>query len=246
MAIGNNSNKKKKIIVRTKPDPYLRKEWYNVRAPTMFKHNDICQTPVLKTAGLRVSSECIKGRVYTANLGDLAENEAVNGNINFQFKAMETKENNSLTDFFGYTVTRHKYQSLFRKGCSRISCVSDVTTKDGYQLRVFGIAFTERTEKQHKINCYAKTSQIKNVRKIMNTKVQEEIKNSSMAQVMAKLAGQSIDEKMNSNASKVVLLRDVLIQRVKLVQAPRFDSEKFASLYSGVASEFGKKVEKKE
>ena len=41
MAIGGNTNKKKKIVVRTKPDPYLRKEWYSVKAPSMFKHNDI-------------------------------------------------------------------------------------------------------------------------------------------------------------------------------------------------------------
>lgn len=95
MAIGNNSSKKKKIIQRTKPDPYLRKEWFNVKAPVMFKHNEIGQTPVLKTAGLRIASECIKGRIYEANLGDLAENETVNGNSKFFLRAVQTKENNS-------------------------------------------------------------------------------------------------------------------------------------------------------
>lgn len=158
MAIGNNSNKKKKIIVRTKPDPYLRKEWYNVKAPPMFKHNDIGQTPVLKTAGLRVASEVIKGRIYESNLGDLAENEAVNGNIKFYFKAVETKDNSSLTDFYGYSITRHKLQSLFRKRCSKIDSVVDVQTKDGYLLRVFAIAFTDKDEKSYSQNCYAKTS----------------------------------------------------------------------------------------
>ena len=41
MAIDNNSNKKKKIVIRAKPDPYLRKEWYAVRAPSMFKKSEI-------------------------------------------------------------------------------------------------------------------------------------------------------------------------------------------------------------
>ena len=107
MAIGNNSNKKKKIVVRTKPDPYLRKEWYNVKVPTIFKNNEIGQTPVQRTAGLRVSSEVIKGRVYEANLGDLAGNEEANGNQKFYFKAVDSKDNNSYTDFCGYRITRH-------------------------------------------------------------------------------------------------------------------------------------------
>ena len=154
-----------------------------------------------------------------------------------------------MTDFHGYTLTRHKYYSLFRKGCSKIDAVVDVNTKDGYQLRVFAIGFTDRAEKTHKRNCWAKTSTIKNVRKVMSAKVQEELKGCTIKDVMSKLASQTIDEKMSANANKIVLLRDVIVERVKLVQAPKFDAEKFNALHSGVASEFGKKVtagEKKE
>lgn len=246
MVIGNNSNKKKKIIVRIKPDPYLRKEWYSVRAPSMFKHCDIGQTPVQKTQGLRVSSEVIKGRVYECNLGDLAENEAQNGNAKFYFKAIQTEDNTSKTDFDGYKITTHKYCSLFRKGSSKIDAVCDATTKDGYHLRVFGIAFTTFPEKRTKMNCYAKTSQIKKIRKQMTTRMQEDIANSSMKDVMAKLASAHINEKMTTSVNQVVPCRDVMIQRVKLVSAPKFDQDKFNALYSGAAQEFGKKVERKE
>lgn len=81
----------------------------------------------------------------------------------------------------------------------------------------------------------------------MTETITNEIKNANIKELMTKLAGQSIDSKMASNANKYgAMLRDVLIYRVKLVQAPKFDAEKFqTTLYSGIAQDFGTKVEQK-
>ena len=58
--------KGKKII-----DTMAKKEWYDVRAPNQFKERQVCKTLVSRTAGLRIASDGLKGRIFDANLGDL-------------------------------------------------------------------------------------------------------------------------------------------------------------------------------
>ena len=48
-----------------------------------------------------------------------------------------------------------------------IECAVDVTTTDGYKLRLFCIAFTKRRQNQLKKTTYAQTAQIKQIRKKM-------------------------------------------------------------------------------
>ena len=48
-----------------------------------------------------------------------------------------------------------------------IECAVDVTTTDGYKLRMFCIAFTKRRQNQLKKTTYAQTAQIKMIRKKM-------------------------------------------------------------------------------
>ena len=98
-----------------------------------------------------------------------------------------------MTDFCGYQITRHLEHSLFRKYCSKISSVCDAATKDGYKLRIFGIAFTDRQPRDPKSNCYIKSSTIKIVRKRMNETILGEISGCSMKDLMVKLANKSIN-----------------------------------------------------
>ena len=67
---GGKKGQKKKIV-----DPFTRKEWYDVRAPVMFITRAICKTPVNKTAGTRIASDSLKGRVYEVSLADLQNDD---------------------------------------------------------------------------------------------------------------------------------------------------------------------------
>ena len=68
---------KKKII-----DPFTRKDWYDVKAPSTFKVRDVGKTLVNRTQGTRIASDGLKGRVYEVSLADL-QNEQVQNLGNF-------------------------------------------------------------------------------------------------------------------------------------------------------------------
>merc|ERR1711879_619612 len=65
MAVGKNKKLmkgkkggKKKII-----DPFTRKEWYDVKAPNLFKNRQVGKTLVTRTIGTKIASANLKGLV---------------------------------------------------------------------------------------------------------------------------------------------------------------------------------------
>jgi len=80
----NKKNLKKKGNRKKASDAFLKKEWYDVRAPTSFSKNEICHTSVNATVAEKLSSTSLKGRVFETNLADLelAEDKA---NKKFKF-----------------------------------------------------------------------------------------------------------------------------------------------------------------
>lgn len=65
-------------------------------------------------------------------------------------------------------MTRDKLCSLIRKWQTLIEAYVDVTTTDGYYLRIFAIGFTKKQANQAvKSTCYAQAGQVRNIRKKM-------------------------------------------------------------------------------
>jgi small subunit ribosomal protein S3Ae len=55
MAIGKNKKLGKKKGAKKKTDPFLRKEWYDVKAPAPFSKRIFGKTCVTKTTGTSIS-----------------------------------------------------------------------------------------------------------------------------------------------------------------------------------------------
>ena len=79
----------------------------------------------------------------------------------------EVQGKNCLTSFYGMDFTSDKLRSLVRKWQTLIEAHVDVRTTDGYLLRLFAIGFTKKRPNQVKKTTYAKSSQVKEIRKKM-------------------------------------------------------------------------------
>ncbi len=77
MTIGKNKKLGKKLKAGKKKavDPFTRKEWYDIKAPSAFTTRIAGTTPVSRTAGTYVASDALKGRVFTVSLADLQVRE---------------------------------------------------------------------------------------------------------------------------------------------------------------------------
>ena len=69
MAVGKNKRLTKggkKGGKKKAGDPFLRKEWYDIKAPSMFSQRNCGKTLVSRTQGTKIATEELKGRVLEA------------------------------------------------------------------------------------------------------------------------------------------------------------------------------------
>merc|ERR1719253_485567 len=154
-------------------DPFLKKEWYDVKAPSVFSVRNCAKTLCSRTQGTKIASEELKGRVMELNLADLNQDED-QASKKVKLCIEDVQGRNCLTDFHGMTITRDKLCSLIRKWHTLIEANVDVKTTDGYMVRIFVLAFTKRRPDQVKTNCYAQSAQIRKIRAKMTEIVQNE------------------------------------------------------------------------
>merc|ERR1711916_167096 len=145
MAIGKNkrmSKGGKKVI-----DPMTRKEWYNIKAPNLFKIREVGKTPVNRSQGTYIASDALKGRVFVANLGDLNEDED-QSHRKIRLLCEDVQGRDVLTSFQGMVFTTDKLKSLIKKWHTLIEANADIKTTDGYVLRLFCIGFSKKRPNQ--------------------------------------------------------------------------------------------------
>merc|ERR1711977_543547 len=151
MAVGKNkglAKSGKKGVKKKVVDPFTRKDWYDIKAPTVFKVRDVGKTLVNRTQGTKLASDGLKGRVYEVSLADLQnEQDAERSYKKFKLSCEEVQGKNCLTQFYGMNLTTDKLRSLVKKWQTLIEAHVDVKTTDGYLLRVFCIGFTQNNNR---------------------------------------------------------------------------------------------------
>jgi len=240
MAIGKNKrkpkkgSKKKKII-----DPFARKDWYDVKAPSCFTNNAIGKTPVNQTQGKVLSSDSLKGRVFEASLADLTKDEE-RAYRSITLVAEDIQGRTVLTNFHGMHFTSDKVKSLVKKWQTLIEGHVDVKTTDGYHLRLFAIAFTKKRPNQLKLTSYAQTSQIKQIRKKMVDIMVRESATCDIVSLFKKFNSETIGKHIESECQGIYPLKDCHIRKAKIVRRPKFDAYKLADLHAeGKAEDTG-------
>lgn len=117
-------------------DRWRAKEWYRVYAPEMFSKMQLGETPADSPDG-------VMGRVTEATVQDLT-GDFSKMHIKIKFKVNNISGLDAHTMFYGHDLTSDYVRRLTRRKRTKTDAVVDVTTKDGWNIRVKPMAVSEQ------------------------------------------------------------------------------------------------------
>ncbi|CAB3379917.1 Hypothetical predicted protein [Cloeon dipterum] len=253
MAVGKNkglSKGGKKGVKKKIVDPFTRKDWYDVKAPSTFTKRQIGKTLVNRTQGTKIASEGLKGRVFEVSLADLQDDKDAERSFRkFKLIAEDVQGRNVLCNFNGMDLTTDRLRSMVKKWQTLIEANVDVKTTDGYLLRVFCIGFTQKDQMSQRKTCYAQHTQVRAIRKKMVELITSNVVTSDLKEVVNKLLPDSMAKDIEKACQGIYPLHDVYIRKVKVLKKPRFDLSKLLEMHGdakGESSEPGSKADRPE
>jgi small subunit ribosomal protein S3Ae len=184
-------------------DKWREKNWYMVVAPASFGNIDVGETPA--GSGKQLMGRKVETTLYNIS-GDFNQIH-----IKLYFQVNDIKGNKAYTHFAGHDFTRDYLRSLVRRGSSRIDGVFDVTTKDGYRIRVCAIAFPMRR---------AKTTQQLAIRHIMQEIVTKRASELAFDAFIQECVLGKIGSDIYNRAKTVFPLRKCEIRKSTLMAPP--------------------------
>ncbi len=184
-------------------DKWKMKEWYDVNAPAYFGGKLLASVP----AG---SEDIMLGRIIEATLYDITE-DISQQHLKLYFQVIGMKEKEAETIFKGHEYTGDYLRSLVRRGSTRIDGIFNLTTKDGFKLRVSTVAFTISR---------ARKSQISGVREVMGRILKEKSKSLNFDQFVQEAVLGKVASDVYNEAKKIIPLRHVGIRKSRLTSHP--------------------------
>ena len=204
-------------------DPFLKKEWYKLVAPSMFSNKECGVTIVTKTQGTKVASDELKGRVIELSLADLSKDKDGEYWRKIKLCIEDVQGYNCLLNFHGMDMTRDKLCNLIKKRKSIIEASIDVKTTDGYMIRMFCIAFTKKQEGQTKATCYATHAKTKAIRAKMSQYMNEIGSKGDLKSLVQTLITADCGTAICRSCSTIFPIEDCFIRKVKVLKKPKFD-----------------------
>ncbi|KAG6532787.1 hypothetical protein ZIOFF_006640 [Zingiber officinale] len=245
MAVGKNKriSKGKKGGKKKTVDPFTKKDWYDIKAPSVFSVRNVGKTLVSRTQGTKIASEGLKHRVFEVSLADL-QNDEDQAYRKIRLRAEDVQGKNVLTNFWGMNFTTDKLRSLVRKWQTLIEAHVDVKTTDNYTLRLFCIAFTKRRPNQVKRTCYAQSSQIRQIRRKMTEIMVNQASSCDLKDLVQKFIPEVIGKEIEKATTSIFPLQNVFIRKVKILKAPKFDLGKLMEVHGDYKEDVGVKLDR--
>jgi small subunit ribosomal protein S3Ae len=154
--------------------------------------------------------EQLIGRVVEATLYDITSDFS-HQNLKLFFQINEIEGKTARTLFKGHEYSRDYLRSLVRRRTTKIDGLFNLTTKDGYKMRVSVSALTLSR---------IRTSQEKIIRNMMDKTVKEKAAALTLDQFVQEMVLGKIASDIYNEAKKVAPLRHVGIRKSKLVAQP--------------------------
>ncbi|MCE2056267.1 40S ribosomal protein S3-1 [Datura stramonium] len=200
-------------------DPYAKKDWYDIKAPSVFGVRNVGKTLVTRTQGTKIASEGLKHRRFEVSLADL-QNDEDHSFRKIRLRAEDVQGRNVLTNFYGMDFTTDKLRSLVKKWQSLIEAHVDVKTTDSYTLRMFCIGSPKSAPNQQKEP--ATHSQARFARFVARCVRSWEIEKATQASTPLQM----------------------FIRKVKILKAPKFDLGRLMEVHGDYSEDVGVKVDR--
>ena len=192
------SSKKRRV-----KDKWRGKDWFMIKSPSYFGGVELGTFPSDEPSKLL-------GRIVDATLYDIT-NDFAHQYLKMYFQVTDVDGKTAQTIFKGHEYSRDYLRSLVRRRTTRVDSILNVTTKDGYQLRVAVSSFTLAR---------IKTSQEQALRALTKRIVEEKAGSLSFDQFVQEIVLGKIASDIYNDAKKIAPLRHVGIQKSKLLLTP--------------------------
>ncbi len=184
-------------------DKWRGKSWYVVMSPSYFGGVELGTLPSDDPSKL-------VGRVVDVTLYDIT-NDFAHQYLKMYFQVTDVDGKTANTIFRGHEYSRDYLRSLVRRRTTRVDAVLEVTTKDGYRLRLSVCAFTLTR---------IKTTQEQTIRGLMKRLVEEKAGALTFDQFVQETVLGKIASDIYNEAKKIAPLRHVGIRKSKLTYRP--------------------------
>ncbi|MCD6445775.1 30S ribosomal protein S3ae [Candidatus Bathyarchaeota archaeon] len=181
-------------------DKWRGKSWYTVVAPSYFGNAELGMVP-------SDEPEKLIGRVIESTLYDIT-NDFAHQYLKIYFQVTNVDGKTAHTVFKGHEYSRDYLRSLVRRRTTKVDGIFNVTTKDGFKLRVSICAFTLSR---------IKTSQEAAIRSIMRKIIKEKASNLTLDEFAQEMVLGKIASDIYNEAKKIVPLRHVGVRKSKLL-----------------------------
>jgi len=184
-------------------DKWRTKAWYTVVSPNYLGSVELCTVPADDPSK-------IMGRIIDSTLYEIT-NDFAHQYLKLYFQVIEVDAKTAKTVFKGHEYSRDYLRSLVRRRTTRVDSLLNITTKDGYKVRLSVSAFSLSR---------IKTSQETAIRQIMLRIVNEKAAALTFDQFVQEVVLGKIASDIYNEAKKVAPIRHVGIRKSKLVQQP--------------------------
>lgn len=191
---------KSKAAVR---DKWRLKRWFNVVAPPVFGEAHISTTPSHEPS-------LLIGRTVETTLYDITGDYS-QVHVKIKLQIVKVEGNTAFTRYKGHELARDYMKLLTRRKSSKIQGIFNVTTKDGYTLRVSAAAFTS-------YRC--RTSQKNAIRRVMRDIIEKAASEQTLDEFIQSMLFERLSNSIFQEAKKIYPLRKVEIFKSRLLYVP--------------------------
>ncbi|NLU45969.1 MAG: 30S ribosomal protein S3ae [Euryarchaeota archaeon] len=202
------SRKSKSGTGRKVKDKWKAKEWYTIHAPQMFNEAVIGETP-------SSDPENLIGRTSEVTVQDLT-GDFSKMHIKLKFKIKSVDGHELKTSFMGHEYTSDYVRRLTRRKKTKTDHVVDVTTSDGFKVRVKTMSIADKR---------IQSSQEVGMRQVLETALLTMAKEMTVAELIKSIISGDLGKDLARACRVVIPIRRIEIRRTEILEVGENEPE---------------------